>query len=32
MVDSRVPTSIIDPKELSKSLRRADVVMERFQD
>ncbi len=27
MVDSRVPTSIIDPKELSKSLRRADVVI-----
>ncbi|WP_419494985.1 alanine dehydrogenase [Chryseobacterium bernardetii] len=27
MVDSRVPTSIIDPKELSKSLRRADVLI-----
>ena len=27
MVDSRVPTSIIDPKELKKSLRRADVVI-----
>ncbi len=27
MVDSRVPTSIIDPKELTKSLRRADVVI-----
>ncbi|MBP2615903.1 alanine dehydrogenase [Chryseobacterium jejuense] len=27
MVDSRVPTSIIDPKEFSKSLRRADVVI-----
>ena len=27
LVDSRVPTSIIDPKELSKSLRRADVVI-----
>ncbi|MCS4302288.1 MULTISPECIES: alanine dehydrogenase [unclassified Chryseobacterium] len=27
MVDSRVPTSVIDPKELSKSLRRADVVI-----
>lgn len=27
MVDGRVPTSIIDPKELSKSLRRADVVI-----
>ncbi|MBP1165158.1 MULTISPECIES: alanine dehydrogenase [unclassified Chryseobacterium] len=27
IVDSRVPTSIIDPKELSKSLRRADVVI-----
>lgn len=27
MVDSRVPTSIIDPKELSKSLRRTDVVI-----
>lgn len=27
MIDSRVPTSIIDPKELSKSVRRADVVI-----
>lgn len=27
LVDSRVPTSIIDPKELSKSLRRADVLI-----
>lgn len=27
LIDSRVPTSIIDPKELSKSLRRADVVI-----
>ncbi|MDO5615095.1 MAG: alanine dehydrogenase [Cruoricaptor ignavus] len=27
MVDSRVPTSVIDPKELTKSLRRADVVI-----
>ena len=27
LVDSRVPTSIIDPKELSKSIRRADVVI-----
>ncbi len=27
LVDSRVPTSIIDPKELRKSLRRADVVI-----
>ncbi|WP_124640498.1 MULTISPECIES: alanine dehydrogenase [Amniculibacterium] len=27
LVDNRVPTSIIDPKELSKSLRRADVVI-----
>lgn len=27
LVDSRVPTSIIDPKELAKSLRRADVVV-----
>ncbi|WP_419868310.1 alanine dehydrogenase [Chryseobacterium sp. CT-SW4] len=27
IVDSRVPTSIIDPKELGKSLRRADVVI-----
>ena len=27
LVDSRVPTSIIDPKELQKSLRRADVVI-----
>ncbi|WP_343660886.1 alanine dehydrogenase [Chryseobacterium sp.] len=27
IVDSRVPTSIIDPKELSKSLRRADVLI-----
>ncbi|KQR92458.1 alanine dehydrogenase [Chryseobacterium sp. Leaf180] len=27
VVDSRVPTSIIDPKELAKSLRRADVVI-----
>lgn len=26
-IDSRVPTSIIDPKELTKSLRRADVVI-----
>jgi alanine dehydrogenase len=27
IIDSRVPTSIIDPKELRKSLRRADVVI-----
>ncbi|HPW89032.1 MAG TPA: alanine dehydrogenase, partial [Kaistella chaponensis] len=27
MVDGRVPTSIIDPKELAKCLRRADVVI-----
>lgn len=27
MVDGRVPTSIIDPKELGKSLKRADVVI-----
>ncbi len=27
LVDSRVPTSIIDPKELGKRLRRADVVI-----
>ncbi|WP_294276344.1 alanine dehydrogenase [uncultured Chryseobacterium sp.] len=27
IVDSRVPTSIIDPKELKKALRRADVVI-----
>lgn len=27
LVDSRVPTSIIDPKELTKNLRRADVVI-----
>lgn len=27
MVDSRVPTSMIDPKELTKVLRRADVVI-----
>ncbi|SIQ77012.1 alanine dehydrogenase [Chryseobacterium sp. RU37D] len=27
LVDSRVPTSIIDPKELGKSIRRADVVI-----
>ena len=27
IVDGRVPTSIIDPKELSKSLKRADVVI-----
>ncbi|WP_292010501.1 alanine dehydrogenase [Chryseobacterium sp.] len=27
IVDSRVPTSIIDPKELGKSLRRVDVVI-----
>ncbi|WP_172277028.1 alanine dehydrogenase [Chryseobacterium sp. LAM-KRS1] len=27
IVDSRVPTSIIDPKELGKALRRADVVI-----
>ncbi|QCX53955.1 alanine dehydrogenase [Elizabethkingia sp. JS20170427COW] len=27
IVDNRVPTSIIDPKELKKSLRRADVVI-----
>lgn len=27
MVDGRVPTSIIDPKELAKSLKRADVVI-----
>lgn len=30
LVDSRVPTSIIDPKELAKSLRRADVVIGAF--
>ncbi len=30
MVDGRVPTSIIDPKELSKSLKRADVVIGAF--
>lgn len=30
LVDSRVPTSIIDPKELTKSLRRADVVIGAF--
>ncbi len=27
MIDGRVPTSIIDPKELSKSIRRADVLI-----
>lgn len=27
MVNSRVPTSMIDPKELTKALRRADVVI-----
>lgn len=27
IIDSRVPTSIIDPKELTKALRRADVVI-----
>ncbi len=27
MIDGRVPTSIIDPKELAKSLRRADVLI-----
>ncbi len=27
LVDSRVPTSIIDPKELAKSLKRADVLV-----
>lgn len=27
LVDNRVPTSILDPKELTKSLRRADVVI-----
>ncbi len=27
LVDSRVPTSIIDPKEVKKALRRADVVI-----
>lgn len=27
LIDSRVPTSIIDPKELTKALRRADVVI-----
>lgn len=27
IIDNRVPTSIIDPKELSKSLKRADVVI-----
>lgn len=27
LVDSRVPTSIIDPKELKKALRRSDVVI-----
>ncbi|MDV7698291.1 alanine dehydrogenase [Chryseobacterium soli] len=27
IVDSRVPTSIIDPKEVGKALRRADVVI-----
>lgn len=27
LVDSRVPTSIIDPKELAKAVRRADVVI-----
>lgn len=27
LVDNRVPTSIIDPKELTKALRRADVVI-----
>lgn len=27
MVDSRVPTSMVDPKELTKALRRADVVI-----
>ena len=30
MVDGRVPTSIIDPKELNKSLKRADVVIGAF--
>ncbi|MGS0748672.1 alanine dehydrogenase [Halpernia sp. GG3] len=30
LVDSRVPTSIIDPKELAKCLRRADVVIGAF--
>lgn len=30
MVDGRVPTSIIDPKELGKSLKRADVVIGAF--
>lgn len=30
MVDGRVPTSIIDPKELAKSLKRADVVIGAF--
>lgn len=30
LVDARVPTSIIDPKELAKSLRRADVVIGAF--
>lgn len=30
MVDGRVPTSIIDPKELNKSLKRADVVISAF--
>ena len=27
IIDGRVPTSIIDPKELAKSLKRADVVI-----
>ncbi len=27
LIDSRVPTSIIDPKELTKAVRRADVVI-----
>jgi alanine dehydrogenase len=27
LVDNRVPTSIVEPKELTKSLRRADVVI-----
>lgn len=27
MVDNRVPTSIIDPKELTKAVRRADLVI-----
>lgn len=27
MVDNRVPTSTIDPKELEKSIRRADVII-----